>query len=109
MGYVLQIFFVVWWLRSPRSGNSNNFVNVNTSGNVNNNNANNSYGVAPGSSLGRQSNLRAKSVQGGEKECMTLPGKGVNICSDRFERTLLAWQGLVVILCFMLSNLMRLS
>lgn len=108
MGCVLQIFFVVWWLRSPYSGNTNNFVNVNTSGNVNNNNASNAYGVAPGSSLGRQSNLRAKSVQGGEKECMTLPGKGVNICSDRFERTLLAWQGLVVILCFMLSNLTRL-
>ena len=66
-------FFVVWWLRSPYSGNSNNFVNVNSSGNANNNNANNSYGVAPGSSFGRQSNLQVKSVQEGEKERMTLP------------------------------------
>lgn len=98
-----------WWLRSPNSGNSNNFVNVNTSGNVNNNNASNAYGVAPGSSLGRQSNLRAKSEQDGEKEYMALLGNEVNICSDRFERTLLAWQGLMVILCFMLSNLMWLS
>jgi len=99
----------VWWLRSPYSGNSNNFVNVNTSGNVNNNNASNSYGVAPGSSLGRQSNPRAKSVQGGEKECMAFLGNEVNIYSDGFERTLLAWQRLVDILCFMLSNPMRLS
>ena len=40
--------FSVWWLRSPYSGNTNNFVMVNTSGNANNNNANNSRGVAPG-------------------------------------------------------------
>ena len=37
-----------WWLRSPNSSNSNNFVNVNTDGTVNNNNANNSLGFAPG-------------------------------------------------------------
>jgi len=38
----------VWWLRSPYSGISNNFVYVNTSGGVNYNGASNSYGVAPG-------------------------------------------------------------
>lgn len=36
-----------WWERSPNSGNSNNFCNVNTSGSANNNNANWSNGVAP--------------------------------------------------------------
>ena len=39
---------VFWWLRSPNASNSNNFVNVNTDGTVNNNNASNSNGVAPG-------------------------------------------------------------
>ena len=36
-----------WWLRSPNRSNANNFVNVNTSGAVNNNNSNNSNGLAP--------------------------------------------------------------
>lgn len=36
-----------WWERSPYSGNSNNFCNVNTDGSANNNNANNSNGVSP--------------------------------------------------------------
>ena len=36
-----------WWLRSPNASNSNNFCNVNTDGTINNNNANNSNGVAP--------------------------------------------------------------
>ena len=39
---------VNWSLRSPNSSNSNNFVNVNTDGTVNNNNANYSNGFAPG-------------------------------------------------------------
>ena len=39
---------VFWWLRSPNASNSNNFVNVNTDGTVNNNNANYSLGFAPG-------------------------------------------------------------
>ena len=34
-------------LRSPNSGNNNNFCNVNSNGNYNNNNANNNGGVAP--------------------------------------------------------------
>ena len=33
--------------RSPNAGNGNNVRNVNTSGAINNNNANNSNGVAP--------------------------------------------------------------
>ena len=41
-------FAVNWWLRSPNASNSNNFVNVNTDGTVNNNNANYSLGFAPG-------------------------------------------------------------
>jgi len=36
-----------WWLRSPNTGNANNVYNVNTSGALNNNNANNTNGVAP--------------------------------------------------------------
>lgn len=39
---------VNWWLRSPNASNSTNFVNVNTDGTVNNNNANYSNGFAPG-------------------------------------------------------------
>lgn len=38
---------VGWWCRSPNASNSNNFCNVNTDGSANNNNANNSLGVAP--------------------------------------------------------------
>ena len=46
-----------WWLRSPNTGNTNNFWNVNSNGNANNNNnANNAYGVAFGSSQSRHSN-----------------------------------------------------
>lgn len=38
-----------WWERSPNVGNSNNFYNVNTTGNPNNNNnANNALGVCLG-------------------------------------------------------------
>lgn len=36
-----------WWLRSPNPGNANNVRNVNTSGGMNNNNANNSYAAVP--------------------------------------------------------------
>ncbi len=36
------------WCRSVNSDNSNNFCLVNTDGSANNNNANNSRGVAPG-------------------------------------------------------------
>lgn len=39
---------VNWWLRSPNASNSNNFVNVNTDGTVNNTNAYNSLAFAPG-------------------------------------------------------------
>lgn len=35
-----------WWLRSPNPSNANNERNVNTSGALNNNNANNGNGVA---------------------------------------------------------------
>ena len=37
-----------WWERSPNSGNTNNFCNVNSNGNANNNNASNSNGVSFG-------------------------------------------------------------
>ena len=37
-----------WWERSPNSGNTNNFCNVNSNGNANNNNANNTNGVCFG-------------------------------------------------------------
>lgn len=36
-----------WWERSPNSGNSTNFCNVNSDGSVNNDNASNSRGLAP--------------------------------------------------------------
>lgn len=43
IGYTLPITP----LRSPNSGNNNNFCNVNSSGNYSNNNANNNNGVSP--------------------------------------------------------------
>ena len=36
-----------WWERSPNSGNSNNFCNVNSDGSANWNNANNTNLLAP--------------------------------------------------------------
>lgn len=36
-----------WWERSPNSGNSNNFCNVNSDGSANNNNASNTNGLSP--------------------------------------------------------------
>lgn len=46
LGFALQLSSATnWWLRSPNTGNTNNFWYVNSNGNVNNNNANNSYGV----------------------------------------------------------------
>ena len=36
-----------WWERSPNGSNSTNFCNVNSDGSANNNNANNTNGVAP--------------------------------------------------------------
>lgn len=37
-----------WWLRAANSNNNNNFLNVNSNGDWNNNNANNtSVGLAP--------------------------------------------------------------
>ena len=36
-----------WWLRSPNVGNANNVYNVNTTGTLTNNNANNGNGCAP--------------------------------------------------------------
>ena len=38
----------IWWLRSPYVGNTTNFRLVNNNGNVNNNNAGNTYGVCFG-------------------------------------------------------------
>ena len=82
-----------WWLRSPFTSYGNNFWNVNTSGSSNNNNANNAYGVAPGSSQGRRSNpMRVRPDLAGEKERITF--RKVNIDSDVFRRTLLAWHPL---------------
>ena len=36
-----------WWERSPNSGNTTNFCNVNSDGTANNNNASNSNLIAP--------------------------------------------------------------
>jgi hypothetical protein len=42
-----------WWLRSPNPGNANNVRNVNTSGAVDNNNANNGNAAAADCENGR--------------------------------------------------------
>ena len=49
----------------------------------------------------------AKSDLDGEKECITFPIR-VNRYSDRPRRTLLAWQRLIVMRCFMPVGLMQL-
>lgn len=36
-----------WFFRSPNPSNANNVRNANTSGGLNNNNANNAYGAVP--------------------------------------------------------------
>lgn len=40
------VFAANWWERSVNATNANNFCNVNTNGAANNNNANNSNGLA---------------------------------------------------------------
>ena len=47
------------WCRSVNASNTNNFCLVNTDGSANNNNANNSWGLAPGFH---------KPIMGGSKE-----------------------------------------
>ena len=56
----------------------------------------------------RQSNLRAKSGLEDEKENRTLRENTVNKSIDAFGRTLLAWQCLMVMHCYMPGNAMRL-
>ena len=38
---------VIWWESSPNYNNANNFCDVNTNGSADNNNANNSFALAP--------------------------------------------------------------
>ena len=45
-GKCLSVPARYWWLRSPNPWNANNVRNVNPSGALNNNNANNGYGLA---------------------------------------------------------------
>lgn len=90
-----------WWLRS--ANNNNNANNVNSNGSNNNNNTNNTGALALGYSLARQSKPdRLKSVRSREGE-LDLSDYGLtNIMADGKQRTLLAWQDLAVISCFML-------
>ena len=65
-----------WWERSPYSGNSTNFCNVNNSGAANNNNASNNNGLAPsgcvpkaqGSSHGETGRASAIGCDGAEMQ-----------------------------------------
>ena len=84
-----------WWLRS--ANNVNNFRYVKSNGDWNNNNANNSYGVALGSSLARQSNSSERNLcRRREGEYNPPPAMEVNTYLDEPERTLLAWRWLMV-------------
>ena len=72
-----------WWERSPNSGNSNNFCNVNSDGTANANNASNTNGLAPfgstsatrdGSESEVKGSIRYTEMQG----AVTLAGDGLN-------------------------------
>lgn len=94
-----------WWLRSANS--STNFRNVNNNGNFNNNNANNSNGVVLGFSSARQSSFDEISAHY-QREGEYVPRASVNITHDKSGRTLLAWQSLMVMFCFMPGDFMLL-
>lgn len=49
-----------WWLRSPNPTNCNNVRNVNASGALNNNNANNAYGAVDDCEIVRSSSPRRR-------------------------------------------------
>lgn len=106
LGYELHIS-LRWWLRSPNMANSTSYYYVQSNGNGNNNNANNSYGVAFGSSQADRITDAGEIRLDGEKESMTF--RKVNIYPDVSGRTLLAWQRLLVIPCFMPGDTMQLS
>ena len=90
------------WLRSPWAGSSTNFANVNNNGNSNNNNATNGNSFSFGSSLTDKVSIRRNQFKWREGE-HNHP-TWVNISLDAFERTLLAWQRLQIILCFILKR-----
>ena len=92
--------------RPLRSAHSmNGFYYVNSNGNWNNNNANNTNGVVLGFSPNRQSSqigeIRFEGREGAHD-----PPMWVNIHSDASGRTLLAWYGLQVIPYFMPGDTM---
>ncbi len=60
---------VNWWLRSVNCSNTNNFCNVNSGGSNSNNNANNSWGFAPGFKK-----IWARTSSGIAKPCPKLKG-----------------------------------
>ena len=66
-----------WWLRSPNPSNCNNVRNVNSSGVLNNNNANNTYGELDDCGTASSSTLCKKT--GSESRALT-------------HRELLPWQ-----------------
>lgn len=87
-----------WWERSPNSGNSNNFCNVNSDGTANNWNASNSNGLAPfgstsatrdGSASDVKGSIRYTEMQGAD----TVAGDGLKTsrhageaCTHRLEK-----------------------
>jgi len=64
-----------WWLRSPNTGNANNVYNVNTTGVLTNNNANNGNGCAPD----RKHRQLKVSAEGG---CRLTAPKSVQDCKE---------------------------
>lgn len=82
------------WCRSVNATNTNNFCLVNTNGSANNNNANNSWAVAPGFHNLRKgervkcSRKRTGPIVKGE----ILPGQNPKPHFVALARTLLAWR-----------------
>ena len=88
-----------WWLRSALSGTP--FRGVSSHGGDDTYGAYSSRGVALGFCPASQSNRKRRNL------CVRIEGennprRSVNIYSDGQERTLLAWQCLMVMRCFML-------
>lgn len=73
-----------WWERSPNSGNSSNFCNVNSDGSANNDNANNNNGLAPFGSTSQSQRSSESETSGGIR---THEMQGVAATSARARKT----------------------
>lgn len=85
------------WCRSVNASNTNNFCLVNTSGEANNNNANNSWALAPGfhkpPKKGGLKSVTERRIKNPCERRDTSPEPIRKLPFDAVTRTLLAWRG----------------